>query len=369
VPNQPRPETSVGVPQPVGAPDQPAEALPGPTGTLVDAQQAEIAKAHQESLERMRAAAGVPAPGAASARDPFSRPYVLPSGGLWYPPGHKGTVYISPTRGETEEMLAGMGEGAAASATLRHIAEQVTDFNGIDVGDVLVLDWPALLLNLLAYAAGDDRIFLAPTCPKPRGCGKPSNQTRPLAEMECVELRLAGIDQSSTWPIPEPDDPDLALLEEITGGNVSGPVEAFVTADDAKEPFYTEPLQARRWSGPPLPGQGAVIGWRHLRMRDMEVAEEFAQRTGSESVKVGSKLNNVVLALQIASINGNPTKLLQAYSWVKNTHSPILADLRRQMERRSFGYNMRPRFKCPHCGHSFQAALPLDGSLFRSSGS
>jgi hypothetical protein len=281
---------------------------------------------------------------------------------LWYP--HDGTVYISPTRGEQEEMLAGMGDGAAASATLRHIAEQVVDFNGMTIDDLLVLDWPAVCLHLLAYSAGDDRVFMAPTCPKPRGCGKPSDQTRGLSDMECVELRPVLDGGESTWPIPEPADPDLAILEEIMGGSSTGTVEAFVTADHAQEPFYTEPLKAR--DGRDYPGAGARVGWRHLRMKDMTVAEEFAQRTESESVVAGSKLNNVLIALQIVSINGNSTGLLQAYSWVKKTASPILTDLRRQLERRSFGYNMRPRFRCPHCGHSFQAMLPLDGSLFRS---
>jgi hypothetical protein len=313
----------------------------------------------------MRAAAGVQAP--SGHRDALSRPYRLPSGGLWYPEGHDGTVFIAPTRGEQEEVLAGMGEGAAASAALKHIAEQVVDWNGMDLGDLLVLDWPAVLLHLLAYSAGDDRVFLAPICPRPRGCGRPSNQTRALSEMELVELRLGLDGDQSTWPIPEPDDPDLALLEELTGGGASkGVTTATVSPTDATEPFYTDPLKPRDWKGPPLPGEGTRIGWRHLRMRDLEVAEEFASRTGSQQVNAGSKLNNVLVALQTVSINGTKTGLLQAYQWVKNCPSPLLTDLRRQLERRSFGYNMRPRFKCPHCGHSFQAALPLDGSLFRS---
>jgi len=357
VPNQPRPHADIGSPQPVQAP-------PAPT-TLVAAQEAEIARIHAESVARMKAVAGMPSHTAGSGhRDPLSRPYRLPSGGLWYPEGHGGMIYIAPTRGEQEEVLAGMGDGASASASLRHVAEQVVDFNGLDLGDLLVLDWPALLMHLLAYSAGDDRVFLAPTCPKPRGCGRPSDQTRALADMECVELRLA-MDGESTWPLPVPTDPDLAILDEITGGATSGTVEAAATAEEVKEPFFTNPLKPLYWNGPPM-ADGPVVGWRNLRMRDLTVAEEFASRTGSQQVQAGSKLNNVLLALQIVSIDGARVSLLQAYSWVKQTSSPLLTDLRRQLERRSFGYNMRPHFRCPHCGHSFQAVLPLDGSLFRS---
>lgn len=354
MPNQPRPSAEVGVPKPVTVEQlQPS--------TLLQTQTQDMARAHEESLARMRSAAGHVGGG----RDPLSRHYRLPSGGLWYPEGHGGSIFIAPTRGEQEEVLAGMGEGAAASAALRHVAEQVVDFNGIGLPDILVLDWPAVLLHLLAYSAGDDRVFLAPSCPRPRGCGKPSDQTRTLGEMECVELRFAGPGEESTWPVPEPSDPDLAILEEIMGGGTMGTVAAVVSQDGAREPFQTDPLEPLEWNGPALPGTGDRVSWRHLRMKDMVVAEEFAQRTGSAAVQAGSKLNNILLALQITSVNGNKTGLLQAYAWVKETPSPLLSDLRRQMERRSFSYNMRPRFKCPHCGHSFRTDLPLDGSLFR----
>jgi len=363
VPNQPRPQTNVGTPQPMSS--LPPATAPPPAPISAAGMEAEAQKAHEASVARMLAARptmGVQVGG----RDALSRPYKLPSGGLWYPQGHGGNVFISPTRGEQEEVLAGMGEGAAASAALRNIAEQVVDFNGIGLGDILVLDWPAILLNMLAYAAGDDRVFMAPTCLKPRGCGKASDQTRSLIDMECVELHLAASDADATWPVAEPEDPDMAILAEIMGKTALGTVKAFVSPDGVEEPFYTEPLKA--FDGRNYPGAGTRIGWRHLRMRDLEIAEEFSQRTGSTQVKAGSKLNNVLLALQIVLLDGNAVEMPQAYSWVKRTPSPILADLRRQLERRSFGYNMRPRFRCPHCGHSFRADLPLDGSLFRGGG-
>ncbi|MHC4521551.1 MAG: hypothetical protein ACYTAS_23415, partial [Planctomycetota bacterium] len=149
----------------------------------------------------------------------MSRPYTLPSRGLWYPEGHRGEIFIAPTRGEQEEVLAGMGDGAAAMESLRHVVQQTVDLNGITLDQLLLQDWPALLLHLLAYSAGDDRVFLAPSCPKPRGCGQASNQTRALGEMECVELRLAAPGEDANWPPPEetPEDEELAILAEISG--------------------------------------------------------------------------------------------------------------------------------------------------------
>ena len=290
-------------------------------------------------------------------RDPLSRPYTLPSRGMWYPEGHGGLVYISPTRGEQEEVLAGMGDGAAAMESLRHVVQQTVDLNGLPLDALLLDDWPALLLHLLAYSAGDDRVFLAPTCPRPRGCGKPSNQTRSLSEMECIELRLAAPGESPNWPPPaieSAEDEELAILAEFSG-DIVGTSEVVVDAAAVAEPFQTSPLK----------DTGDKITWRYLRMADLTMAEEFAQRTGSTNQRPGSKLNNVLLALHVIAINGTKSGLVGAYSWVKRTQSPTLSDLRHQIERRSFGYSMRPRFKCSHCSHSFRVELPLDGSLFR----
>jgi hypothetical protein len=247
-----------------------------------------------------------------------------------------------------------MGDGAAAMESLRHVVQQTVDLNGITLDQLLLQDWPALLLHLLAYSAGDDRVFLAPSCPKPRGCGQASNQTRALGEMECVELRLAAPGEDANWPPPEetPEDEELAILAEISGEQL-GTDEAVVAPTAVAEPFHAELKTGDR------------IAWRYLRMSDLAMAEEFSQRTGSTQTKPGTKLNNVLLALHIVTINGNKPGLVGAYSWVKRTPSPSLTDLRRQIERRSFGYSMRPRFKCSHCGHSFRAELPLDGSLFR----
>lgn len=344
-PNQPRPHTDIGVPQPVTTTAQPPVPLPAPD-TLVGAQAAAMAEAR----------AAMPGLRPTHGRDPLSRPYTLPSRGLWYPEGHRGEVFISPTRGEQEEVLAGMGEGAAASESLRHVVQQVVDFNGITLDQLMLQDWPALLLHLLAYSAGDDRVFLAPVCPKPRGCGKPSNQTRPLGEMECTELRLAAPGEEPTWPLLEEEteeEAELAILREISGEAI-GTAEVAVDPAAVVEPFHTTPLK----------DTGDKITWRYLRMADLTMAEEFAQRVDSTSTKPGTKLNNVLLALHTVTINGNKPGVTGAYSWVKRTASPTLTDLRRQIERRSFGYSMRPRFKCP-CGHSFRAELPLDGSLFR----
>ena len=342
-PNQPRPQATTGVPQPVTALPPPVAAPP--PDTLAGVQAAAMVEA--------QAAIGGPK----IHRDPLSRPYTLPSRGMWYPEGHGGLVYISPTRGEQEEVLAGMGEGAAAMESLRHVVQQCVDLNGLPLDKLLVDDWPALLLHLLAYSAGDDRVFLAPICPKPRGCGRASNQTRPLSEMECVELRPALPGQDATWPPPveeSPEDEELAILAEISG-DVVGTTEATVDPASLLEPF----------DGQPLKETGDRIAWRYLRMADLAMAEEFAQRTGSTQQKPGSKLNNVLLALHVVTLNGNKPGLVGAYSWVKRTPSSALTDLRRQIERRSFGYSMRPRFKCSHCSHSFRVELPLDGSLFR----
>ena len=113
---------------------------------------------------------------------------------------------------------------------------------------------------------------------------------------------------------------------------------------------------------------GQRIGWRYLRLGDLIQAEEFADRShNTEATRPGAKLNSFINARFIATIDGRRVGVLEAMKWTKQAPMPLLVEFRQQVERRSFGYELSPSFRCPS-GHSFRQRLPLNGAMFRGRG-
>ena len=285
-------------------------------------------------------------------RDPLSRPYTLPSGGLLYGEQHNGVVYYSPMRGEQQELLAGAGDGLGATPVLRHVVAQCVDLAGIQYEQLELSDWSALLLHVLALSMGADDIPLYPTC---LTCNVQFDGSRPLSQVPCRVLRRAASGDNETWPPANSldEDEDLRILREM---GLDGDKK-----EDAQQVYVThamrEPIEAQL-------SNGQRVGWRYLRLADLIQAEEFAERSQSTTTSPGTMLNRFINARYIATIDGQRVGVLEAMQWTKQAPMPLLGEFRAQIERRSFGYELSPTFKCPN-GHSFRQKLPLNGAMFR----
>lgn len=319
--------------------------FPGEGGAVVAPQAAAAVPASQPS----------PAPRPAPVTtDPLSRPYTLPSRGLYYPAGQcsGGQVVISPMRGAQEEILAGAQDSAAALPVLRHVAEQCVNTQGLAFNELLLFDFTALLFHFLALSNGTDELTLTPL--HAGNCGKSFQHVLPLTELPCTTLRQADPGEEPNWPRERADEEDaFAILAEMDAEAAGdGQAEYVLAPDSVPEPFVSGPL----------PVTGDVIGWRYHRVRDVIQAEEFVARA-----KQGAgKLHSFLLAAQLVTLNGRAfTGRLEAMTWVTRQPSPLLHALRDDLSARDFGYDVNPRFRCPHCGGSFKGRLPLDGSLFR----
>lgn len=326
-------------------------AVPVAPGNVGRASMAAVAQALAGTAEGKLAAMPDRAP-----VDPLSRPYRLPSRGVYYR-GHDGMVVISPMRGEQEETLAGAaGNREAQLEVLRHVVSQCVDLRGLALGDLLLDDWVALTFHFFALSAGSDVIELRPTH---GACGKAMVVRRELTAMPCASLRVADAGEPATWPAPRSrEDDDEAIIREIEGGEGSidsGPTERVLAAPDASEPFTT----------PPLPITRQRVTWRYHRVSDLIKADEFASRVGDSQTRVGSPLHSYLMALQVVAIDDQPQAVLQAIRWVKQQPSVVLNAWRDEMAERAFGYDVMMRIKCAHCGGWFTSRLPLDGSLFR----
>jgi hypothetical protein len=254
-------------------------------------------------------------------------------------------------RGEQEEVVAGAADSPQGQlAAMRNVTSQCIDTRGLPFNDLLLSDWTAAMLHFLAMSAGTDVVGLRPVHP---ACGKASNQSRPLTAMPCVTLRLAEPGEDPTWP-PATMDLDMDTIREMDDEEAEGIVREYILApSDVVEPFTIK-----------LPS-GQTVQWRHLRLSDLIRAEEFSARTGDAQTAPGSKLHSFILARHIVTIDGKAVSGLEAVTWVRRQPSPVLNALRTDIARRDFGYDVTPRFRCPHCGGSFKVRLPLDGSLFR----
>jgi len=248
----------------------------------------------------------------------LSRPILLPSRGFLYGRGPAYSPVIQPIRGEQEELLAGAGEGSDVTTVLRHVVAQVTDLQGLPYEDLLVSDWMALLLNIMAFSYNPILSF-RPKCPT---CKKFQSVSKNVEEMECKVI-----------------DPDKAGLY--------------------KEPFET----------PPLPLSKDVITWRLLRIKDFIQAEAYAKQREESQVVPGNPFHTYIIAKHILKIRGKDTEPIQAMEWVRKAYAKDLRALNEEFEKKETGYDMTLKFACVHCGASFAAMVPLDGSFFRSTGS
>jgi hypothetical protein len=294
----------------------------------------------------------------APAQDPLSRPYKLPGGTLYYAkvaPGFDGTVFIAPTRGEQEIILAGTGDAPTAKLqALRHVMRQVCNTGALDPGELVMEDWVASSLHMLAMSAGHDQLDLRPIHPKP--CGKQFEPDPPvfLTTLPCIIMRAAQPGEEVTWPPATDESVEEKVAREMELEKQGAIVERVVTPMTGDEGFVA------------VLGDGTRVRWRKLRMKHIEEAEEFAARVqDTEAEKPGAKLNIYLTAQHIEAINDKRVSMVQAITWAKKEPSPYLDELRFAFERMSFGYRMAPRFRCPHCGGSFRQTLPLHGGLFR----
>ena len=284
----------------------------------------------------------------------MSRPYTLPSGGMLYG-DHDGKVLVSPMRGEQEELIAGAGSGLSATPALRHVVEQCVDTRGIPHEKLELADWSALLLHVMAMSMGTDRLPLYPACPH---CNVQFDGSRSLSEVPCRVLRRVTQGEEATWPpVSSLDaDEDLRILREMGLDQEDGEVQSaqqVYTAHGMEEPIEVELSNGQR------------IGWRYLRLGDLTQAEDFADRAhNTEATRPGAKLNSFINARYVATIDGRRVGVLEAMKWTKAAPMPLLVEFRQQVERRSFGYELSPSFRCPN-GHSFRQRLPLNGAMFR----
>jgi len=291
------------------------------------------------------------------ARDPLARPYDLPSGGVCYGQyGHHKTILMVPTRGAQENVMAGAADSPEASvAMLRKIMRDCVDTGPIPYEELVLFDWVALVLNWLSYCNGSDIIGLRPK----HGKCKPFLVTFPMAELPCRVLRFAGEAEDVNWP-PVPEDEEAADVEAILREmereeDAAKGVEEFrLSPSQMEEPFETDPL----------PITNEVITWRLPRVADVETAEDFAARLGDANTDEGNPMHSFLLALQIVAINGRRVSRLEAMRWVQGSATQTLSGFRDHTGLRSWGYDTRPRFRCP-CGASFKVRLPLDGAMFR----
>jgi len=291
------------------------------------------------------------------ANDPLARPYALPSGGLFYHAHNRHSeMLISPTRGMQEQLLAGASDNWQAKLpALRMITEQCMNTGPIPFDELLFNDWLSALFHFMAYSAGSDIIGIRPQ--HTQRCG-PTKVVLHLTELPCTVLRLAEPGEDVTWPVTPVDEEadDLeAVMRELDEEEESerGLRELVVSERDAQEPFVT----------PPLPHTGDMVTWRFLRVKDIEIAEKFASRMGTD-IEKGSPLHSFLHALHIVEINGRKVSKLEAVRWFQSAASPTLNGLRDQFAARDFGYDITPRVRC-HCGSSFRVRLPLDGGIFR----
>lgn len=305
-------------------------------------------------------------------QDPLSVPFVLPSTGVHYPEyGHQNTIYISPTRGAQEEVLAGIQGGSGARLkVLMHVTKQCFQTGNIPFDKLLLDDWVAAILHFLSYSAGSDVLALRPTH---TACGASFPATMRLGDLPLVIIKLAEEGETPNWPPKTTEDEDLdeelRILREMEqeeeaasqtddeskpGEQSSHNVEVRILAPhDAQEPFSAH-----------LPN-GDTVRFRLARVDDLVKSEEFSERIGSSRPEPGTKLHTFLLARHIVSINGEKYSPTRAYQWVKQQPSPVLGSLREQVNARTCGYDTAPRFRCRNCGVSFKVRLPLDGSLFR----
>lgn len=299
------------------------------------------------------------------AADPMSRTIDLPSGGIYYRNGAtKATV--APMRGEAEIAIAGTPEGTPERvAAVRKAVAACSNVVGVPFGEILLLDFAAISMHVMALSEGTDELGVRPGCEK-QECPL-AKETITLTSLPCTYLRVA--DNDAEEPAVEETETNPMILAAIAaearekrraGVEIStGPTIRRLPRATAREPF-----EARL-------SNGTTLHWRYHRVKDLEVAEDFVRDTGDTGLGVQAGLGAYLSARQIIRINGTEVGTTEALMWWMRTARPLLKEFRVALRRREFGYDMRPEFICPRseCRKKVQVPLPNDGSLFQPSGS
>lgn len=285
--------------------------------------------------------------------DPLAVPFMLPSGGLHYG-GHSGKVLISPMRGEQQEIMAGAADGLGASPVFRHVVQACTHTQGIPFSDLTMEDFSAVMLNVIALSLGTDEIPMMPTCDK---CARQFNGTKSLAEWPARFVRRVGPGEPMTWPPAETENEseDHRILREM--GLMDG------DTTPAPQTIYTAPHIDDVWEVPLANGQR--VGLRYLRVRDWEMAEDYAERSGSTGVSPQAALGRFLRARAMATLDGKSPGMLPLMEWCRQAPMPLLVEMDEEVNRRTYGYVLSPMFRCPSCSHRFRQQLPLSGDLMR----
>lgn len=245
-------------------------------------------------------------------------PFTLPSYGVPYGgaiPG--GNVVISPLRGEQEEALAGTGTGPHTSKAIRHIVKALVNLNGFPFERLLLSDFVALTLNVMAFSY-DPNISVNIACPE---CKKRNQYDTEVGKLPC----------------------DF-LTEEKFKDHTQYQVE--------------------------LPVSKVVIGFRPLTLEDVDAIEKFTQRHQAEADAKGSRPELTFgVAKAITQVNGKTVDefggLVPLRMWLRDMTGRDLSALRKAMNNAESGYNLSPEIECQHCGHLFEVRLPEAGEFFR----
>jgi len=306
----------------------------------------------------------VPTPANRVVVDPMSRTIDLPSGGLYYPVGAcKAT--ISPTRGETEIGIAGTREGSPERVdAIRRAVERHCHVEGIEFKNLLLPDFAAISLHMLALSAGTDELGKSPGCEKPDCPLKAKKLT--LSTLPCIYLQRATPGES-TEPVEETDPMILAAM--ATEQAMREQDESIGFGPEIRK-LYPEQI-AEPFEAVISPGDGfksITIHWRYHRVKDVDAAVEFSKQTGDQGTTIKAAMGAYLSARQIVRIDGQEVGTIVALQWWKKTPTPILKQFRAQVRARNFGYSMEPEFQCPRgdCRKKVRIMLPADGSLFRS---
>jgi hypothetical protein len=255
-------------------------------------------------------------------------------------------------RGAQEEILAGAKDDSnSILEAIRHMTRQCSDIHGLPFQELIIMDWTAIMLHILAYSMGSDETALKDPCPM---CG--SLVVLSLKNLPCTVVRVGNSVEASSSVVSKDEEEFFQSLD----GETPSATELVLSPGESAEPF----------TAPPLPMTNQKVSWRYHRLRDLANAEQYAQQVGSKDTSVGSKMHSFLLGTQITHIDGEKSLTLRSIQWVRQQTMSTLNGLRDHIRSMNFGYSTSPRVRCANkeCGHVFQTRMPLDGSLFRHVG-
>ncbi len=275
-----------------------------------------------ENNFKQSATAPAPSEVRAQQQQHLSLPVKLPSHGVLYEGKiPDGEVLIYPIRGQQEEILASAGDGGPNTmVVLQHVTQQLVKLPPeFAFQELLVTDWMALLLNILAFSYSSI-VTMTPKCPE---CKTQMQVQKDLKDLDCTYAS------------------DLK--------------------DGYKEPFKTEPL----------PRCGEVITFKMLRLRDMAKISEYESKHRARQGFSGIDPSHTYSLAQHIIMIGDQGNMddLEKMRWIRGALAYDLRVLRTEFEKWETGYDVKPTITCAHCGAYFAVPLPLDFFRQVSSGS